>query len=119
VEEKRKFIRLDIPVKVCYNLPGESAQTIESVCRNISAVGVRFLAKSEIKPGSQIDLSLSLPDINESIPIKAEVVWTKEDFSQGNRAFDTGLKFIHIDEEKRKIFLQYLCDRMFEQLKEL
>ena len=119
MQERRKYVRLNIPLEVSYSLQGKEDTRYKSITKNISAGGARFAIEEELPKGAVLNLNIKIPIKSEPIPIKAKIVWTKKESGQGKNIYDTGLEFIHIPEESKGDFFQYLCNLMYDQLKKI
>lgn len=117
MQERRKYVRLNIPLEVSYNIQGKGDQWHRSVTKNISPNGARFVIEQDLPKGAILELKIKLPIRTEPIPIKARVVWTKKGIEQESAIYDAGLEFTQISEEDKNIFFQYFCNLMYEQFK--
>jgi hypothetical protein len=49
----------------------------EAVTEDVSAKGVRFLAKEDFKPHTPLEIWFKIPDQGEPLYARGEVVWSK------------------------------------------
>ena len=116
MQERRRYVRLNINLEVIYSLEGEKIR-YTTMSKNISPNGARFLLEKEVPADSILNLEVKIPTSDEPIPIKAKVVWSKKRTEQGKNIYDTGLEFVQIPEESTTVFFQYLCNLMYDQLR--
>ncbi len=90
IEEKRKFIRLEIPVELKYIAEGGSARK-ESTTKDLSCEGLRFTTEEELKKGSSLELNINVPDANNPVHVKGKVVWSRRLSSEDKSLFETGI----------------------------
>ena len=99
-EERRQFVRVSCPCKI--TVTGHRGNPIFIKTENISAGGIRVLAKERISPSSIIDLEIHIQD-GKSVLCKGKVIWeyTRKVTSSGSSslAFDTGIEFHDIKDE--------------------
>ena len=117
MQERRRFVRLNIPLEVDYQIAGRQDGFARSVTKDISPNGARFLVKEELPKGSILLICLKLPPALEVIQIKARAVWSKKEGVEQQHIFDTGFEFVEISEKDKKLFFQYMCNLMYNQLK--
>lgn len=118
MQEKRRYVRLNIPLEVSYTIEGKEATPRKSITKNISPNGVRFTVEGELSAGTVLNVDIKIPTKNEPIPIKAKIIWSKkESEQQGKEIYDAGFEFIQIPEQSKQEFFQYLCNLMYNQLK--
>ncbi len=117
MQERRRYVRLNIPLEVSYSIQGEKGTRYKSTTKNISPNGVRFVLEKELPAGTILDIGIIVPSKSEPIPIKAKIIWSKKEFEKGKDTYDAGFEFVHIPEESKKEFFQYLCNLMYNQLK--
>lgn len=118
MQEKRRYVRLNIPLEVSYLIKGKEAAPHKSITKNISPNGARFTVEEELSAGTVLNIDIKIPTKNEPIPIKAKIVWSKkESEQQGKEIYDAGFEFIQIPEQNKQEFFQYLCNLMYNQLK--
>ena len=117
MQERRKYVRLNIPLEVNYTLAGKASQQLKSVTKNVSPNGARFTIEGQLPKGATLDITIKIPTNPTPIPIKAKVVWSKKETEQEKDIYDVGFEFTQIPEESKSVFFQYLCNLMYDQLK--
>lgn len=110
VEERRKFIRLDINVEIRYSLMKQTPAKLTTSSRNISAGGIRMLADEKLNKGDILKLEILLSKELPIVDAVGRVCWVKS-FSvatEQNMRYDIGVEFIEIKEEDRKQINKYV-----------
>src|SRR3989338_1433549 len=95
-EERRKFIRLGVPVDIKYIIQGDSVRK-EAITKDLSCEGLRFTTTDSIKEGSGLELKLDIPDALNPVHISANVVWVKRLSTEDGSPFDLGVEFTKIE----------------------
>lgn len=118
MEEKRRFVRLDINVNVKWD-KDPAAPLRPGSSKNISGGGIcLMMADRGLKVGEVLNLEFELPN-GKAIKAKGRVVWV-ERFEIMNRdygqKFDAGIEFLDIsdpdrEEIKKFVFLSYSSDK--------
>ena len=119
MQERRRYVRLNIALEITYSLPGAAEIQYKTFTKDISPNGARFTIEKEMPKGSVVDLKIKIPTADQIIPVKAKIVWFRKDSQADKNTYDCGLEFISIPQDSTTIFFQYLCSLMYEQLKEL
>jgi hypothetical protein len=96
-KEKRKFARLDKHYIIKYKTPDKGV--ITSFGRDLSAGGVRFHSKEEIKPGSIVEMTMNLPPFPRPIKAELKIAFARPLKKLGG--FNIGAEFVKIDDEAR------------------
>jgi c-di-GMP-binding flagellar brake protein YcgR len=112
MEERRRFVRLNVSVKVEYKVLETAAKEIHStLTKDISGGGICLIGDEELNTGRFLELKIYLPKEQEPILSLGRVVWSKPfiigDEITGKR-FDIGIEFIKIDDTKREKINQYI-----------
>ncbi len=116
IEERRKFIRLEIPVDLKYVIEGSSMRQ-EVTTKDLSCDGLRFVSEEGVKEGSALELNLNIPSANNPVHINGNVVWAKRLSLEDGSPFEVGVEFLKIEEDNKNTFLRYLCDLIYNQTK--
>lgn len=116
MQERRKYVRLNVCLDVSYTIEGREGSYYKSITRNISPNGARFAVIEQLPKGTVLCINIKIPTRTEPIPVKARIVWSKKEDIKQKDMYDTGLEFIQISDEGKRDFLQYLCNLMYEQL---
>ena len=101
-KEKRRFVRAKFPCKIIVNTPEE--YTIVSHTEDIGTGGIRVIIPDKLNISSIVGFEIFLK--NGGIKGKGRVVWV---VNKGNSlfgdgiVFDTGVEFIEISEEDRRV----------------
>ena len=117
MQERRKYVRLNIPLEVSYAIEGKEGLWHKTITKNISPNGARFAIEQDLPKGATLELKIKIPVKPEPIPIKAKIVWTKKEVGQEKDIYDAGLEFTQVSEEDKNIFFQYFCNLMYDQFK--
>ncbi len=117
MQERRRYVRLNMPLEVRYSIQGEKGSAYKSFTKNISPNGVRFAVEKELPAGTILDINIIIPTKSDPIPIKAKIIWSKKGVEQEKDVYDAGFEFVNIPEQSKKEFFQYLCNLMYNQLK--
>ena len=115
MEDRRRFVRLQVWLAAPYQIIGES-RPLESVTRNTNAGGIGFFTKSRLVPGTILDVTLEFPDRQRTVRFTGEVRWSGPLLLAGQtpnppRAFETGVRFLRISTEDQACLLSYTPDR--------
>ncbi len=78
--EKRKGVRFLISIPLKYAKVGIK-QLADAVTNDISAEGLGLITVEDIPVNTPLNVSLTMPDNGEVIPIDTEVLWSKSDVS--------------------------------------
>ena len=116
IEERRKFIRLEVPVNLKYIAKGNSAQK-EVTTKDLSCEGLRFTNNEGLEEGVLLELNLDIPDTSNPVHVNGKVAWAKRASTEDGSLFDIGVEFIKIEEDNKNTFLKYLCDLIYNQTK--
>ena len=116
MEEKRKFIRLGIPVGLKYIVEGDSVRK-DVITKDLSCEGLRFVSEDDIKEGSRLEMNLEIPEASNPVHINGKVAWTKRLSTEDKSPFEVGIEFTEIEEDNKNTFLKYICDLIYNQTK--
>jgi c-di-GMP-binding flagellar brake protein YcgR len=111
--ERRKYVRLQVPLGISYTLPG-SGRVMQAATKNISADGARFeTVDPELKENTVVEIKLEMPGASNPIHAKGTIIWRKRVSLEDGAPFDCGLEFIEIEEDNKNTFLKFLCDLIY------
>ncbi len=96
MKERRRFLRFDCSLKVCYATPGIASVEGNTLAKNISRGGVRLLVSRMIKRGDRLHLKIFTPDKNEAVDAVGKVRWVNEGLATYSPLVDAGLQFTNI-----------------------
>jgi c-di-GMP-binding flagellar brake protein YcgR len=109
--ERRRFIRIEIPLKVTIMTEG---RVDEVVTKNISPIGMRFEIAKELSKTEKLDMTLSIPSSEGPAKLTGRVVWQNKTSLEDNAPYDVGVEIIEIEDTNKNLFLKYLCDLLYE-----
>ena len=109
--ERRRFIRIEIPLKVSIKAGG---RVDEVVTKNISPIGMRFEISNELKNTEMLEMSLSIPTSDMPVRLKGRVVWQNKTTLEDSAPFDVGIEIMEIEDKNKNVFLKYLCDLLYD-----
>lgn len=109
--ERRRFIRIEIPLKVKIKTSG---RIDEVVTKNISPIGMRFEVTKELKNTELLDMSLTIPSSDTPVRLKGRVVWQSKTTLEDTAPYDVGVEIMEIEDKNKNAFLKYLCDLLYE-----
>lgn len=119
MQERRRYVRLNIPLELSYTLKGKEKIWHKTITKNISPIGARFTINQPLPKGTVLDIEVKIPTRSEPIPAQAKLVWSKEEVGQEKDVYDAGFELIHVSEDGKNAFFQYLCNLMYDQLKRI
>lgn len=117
MEEKRKFVRLNINVAVKCTKVGDERKDIlprENASKDISGGGISIISYEELKEGDILEINIELPT-KKVIDTRGRVVRTNEIEIYGERQekrYEAGIEFLGINEEDREEILKFVFQRM-------
>ncbi len=114
IEERRKFIRLEVPLELKYIVEGDAVRK-EVTTKDISCEGLRFISEEDVKKGAALELNLGVPDAPNPVHIKGKTIWTKRLSTQDDSPYEVGIEFTEIEEDNKNTFLKFLCDLIYNQ----
>ena len=116
IEERRKFIRLEVPVELKYIIKDGNLRK-DVTTKDLSCDGLRFISDEGLEEGSILELNLSIPSANNPVHINGKVVWVRKLSLEDGSPFEVGIEFLQIEEDNKNTFLKYLCDLIYNQTK--
>ncbi len=116
--ERRKFIRLEIPVEVLYTYDGTN-HLYQSSSKNISAEGIRFTSVTMPPKNVGVKLEIKLAHSPNPIHTRGKIIWAKRTSLEDGAPYDVGIEFTEIEEDNKNTFLKFLCDVIYEQLQKM
>ena len=105
MEEARQHLRVPIRTELAYViLPGSSAH--ETQTRDISASGFRVVLEQPLASGTQLQVAMLLPGVEEPVNAIAEIVWSQEERLSGKteqrRSVVAGARYTEIAPKDRE-----------------
>ena len=117
-EERRRFIRLEVPIEMKYVVEDDPSQMRRHVAtKDLSCDGLRFISEQKIVEGAVLDLNLTIPGANNPVHIKGKAVWARKTASEDAAPLEVGVEFMQIEEDNKNTFLKYLCDLIYNETK--
>lgn len=118
IEERRRFIRLEVPIEVKYVIEEDLNQARKRVAtKDLSCDGLRFISGEKIDEGFVIDLNLTIPGAANPVHIKGKTIWSRKVSTEDAAPFEVGIEFTQIEEDNKNTFLKYLCDLIYSETK--
>ena len=115
MKENRKYVRLDLALKLSFERQGPGAVLRgKGTTRNLSPQGLCFSAPAPLGVGEKIKVNLLLPE-GKDISFYSRVKWVKG----MNSTHDIGIEVSEISLEDQNQYLLFVCDLMCDRLKSL
>lgn|SRR3989338_3186698 len=110
VEERRKFIRLNISVDVDYYVISNEQDKHPTHSVNISTGGICIIAHEKLDVGTLLKLVITIPEIPPTVHATGRVAWVKSFTiaTEEKTKYDVGIEFTEISEEDRKKVKRYV-----------
>ena len=112
-EERRKFTRYTIPLKISYVLEDDK-MVRNGTTTNISSLGIRFESEKKLKEGVVIELKLEIPKAPNPVHAQGKLVWVKKLTLEDASPYDIGMEFLKIEEDNKNTFLKFMCDLAYK-----
>jgi len=114
MEERRRFMRFEIPLDIKYKIPGESIDGL-SQGKDFSRNGIGLYLNKRIPRGTIVDLEINIP--GEAAPVFAtgRVAWAKEAV-QRRDDFGAGLELININSFDKSRVLEYVYNQWYKTI---
>jgi uncharacterized protein (TIGR02266 family) len=100
MEERRKSVRIETNAMI--DVLGKEVLMFHRI-RDLSMGGVCIETESLEPVGSEVDLVINFPDLDEIIETKGVVVWAHEEPRPG-----MAIKFVDLKEEDKMVLRRYL-----------
>ncbi len=100
MKDQRKHVRIETKALVDYT--GTNA-LLDHKIRDISTGGLRIETEFLETVGTEVDLYISLPEIDDSFEARGVVVWTTEEPSR-----EMGIKFVNLSDETKAVLEHYM-----------
>lgn len=109
--ERRKFVRLKDSLKIGYRSINDDVVGRDSFSTDIGGGGISIPVANRVKPGTRLELEISLPKQDKPVVVTGEVVWlnTRDDV---DFPFVIGVKFNNIDPFDRGKILKYITQKI-------
>ena len=108
-EDKRQYIRFDIPLDVKFKRSSDAETHSKGMTLNISRTGLCFEAKElDYNRNDLMELKVKMPKLPEYIAITGDVAWQEK---VDNSRHLVGIKFKEFDSEAKG----YILDHAYEE----
>ncbi len=111
MEERRKFVRLDTRLDISYTELPQTALR-HTVTKDVGGGGICLFAEKPMTPGTQLQVSMKLPDREQPVHFTAEVVWNEEyeviGKTQRQRAVEVGVRFVEISPQDQEAVMRHV-----------
>lgn len=111
-ENKRKFLRIKDSVDLQYRIISGGLKT-DSYCVDISEEGVRLPVFHKLEPGTQLELTVHLPQGPDPVVLTGQVMWIKPQV-QGQYRFIAGIQFVKTESPKRNKIIAHILRNISE-----
>ncbi|MBI3087702.1 MAG: PilZ domain-containing protein [Candidatus Omnitrophica bacterium] len=115
MQEKRRFVRLQVPVLLEYPNPA-TWKTERSYTQDISEVGIRFPTPVQLTVGQEMALTLQLPFQDGVFHATGDVVWIREIARLGASQYEVGVRFKWMEETDRQRLSRFLQNFLTSRL---
>lgn len=110
--EKRKFQRLHIPLKIKCKWLTERGIIEEIAAQDISGGGLKIRVEKPFKEGERLKGLLYFPCEPRPVEVLSSVVWCKKKIVNRKECFDVGIKHIKIHPRHKERFVFLFCEMM-------
>lgn len=106
MQERRRYMRLDVSVRVRWRRISEAANTSfgsEGMTKNISAGGICLAFYETVEKGEMLALEIELPT-GKVVRTTGRIAWTRAFDILGienEKQYDVGIEFLNISDEDR------------------
>lgn len=110
MEEKRRFVRLDLNTIVEWEKTNQNEPTGEFQSKNISGGGICVIMDEVINIGDILNLKINLPT-SRIINSKGKVVWVESFEIMGGKRekkYEAGIEFQGINNEDREEIMKFV-----------
>jgi len=114
VEERRKFVRLDLNTVVEWEKVNRDEPVGEFKSKNISGGGICLIMDEIINIGDTLNLKINLPTL-KIIHSKGKVVWVEGFEIVGGRRekkYEAGIEFIDINDKDREEIKKFVFSHL-------
>jgi CheY-like chemotaxis protein len=109
VRERRRSFRCPVQIPIC--ISAGSRPEFMATSANISEGGMALTTTLALQVGERVDLRLTLPGLQETARINAEVCWS-------DNAGRVGMEFVQVPRAVKEQLVAWLADRLGESLLE-
>ncbi len=113
MKERRRFIRFETALKVRYIVQYQDPPVEKTgTTKNLTAEGIQVVTETPLSEGDSLELKIDLPKAPNPVHIYGSVVWSEESKTAEGSIYNSGIKFIKIEEDNKNTFLKFLCELM-------
>jgi hypothetical protein len=112
MENRRRFLRLEVNDFLEMSPVGEVAKTFKGQTKNFSPLGICFSSEIEWRRGQVILIDYFIPEEFDSVKLKVVAVWSE--FIDPENGYFCGAEIIEIEQKKQEKFTAYY----FKKIKE-
>lgn len=116
MQERRKFIRFNVPIEVRYRAP-QGAIEGSSLSRDFSREGIGLTLNERLAHGATLGLEMSIPGEIAPIIALGQVAWVKETGAERRDRFDAGIKLTRISPFDKSKLLEYVYKKWLNELR--
>ena len=113
-KEKRRAVRIGLPIKVRYQVSGREADVKGAITKDVSAGGCLLLVAEDLPLNVPIEIELFL-GVSAKEAIKLMGRATRLNKSQ-HGIYEFGFVFDGFNKDTYRIFSNYIFDRMYEMV---
>ncbi|MBI2264220.1 MAG: PilZ domain-containing protein [Armatimonadetes bacterium] len=106
--ERRQFYRLPTQIQVTCITAGQEFQLL---CRDLSAGGLRYLARGAFSNQTLLTVVLNLGKGIPPMRVQGRVVWTKQ---PQPGVFEGGIEFLGVNDKDRDIIVKFVNDYLLD-----
>ena len=109
--ERRQSIRLHTRLVTTFVTVGGASKRQQASTRDVGGAGLCFVTEEELKPGTLLNIQLTLPYRDQPVPFVAEVVWNRPSY-EGRKSeqvpqMEVGVRFVKINPEDRSQIVHF------------
>lgn len=105
----RKYARVEVHIPIDLVLEGEKAN---AYLNNLSEEGASLIADKSIPITTTMELNFNLPGMDVPVDVRADVLWTRPIYEDGESLFVHGMLFNRIQPEDREQLNQFIDNAM-------
>jgi len=111
-KNRRMAQRLNIPLRVQYQLLDGRKIRVENTAQDVSGTGYRLLLGSPLHKGQKLKTLLYFSSDKQPVTAISEVVWSKKVLKEGKTFYSVGLKHIEVLPKDKQRFVFLFCEMM-------
>ncbi len=114
-ENRRKYPRADLAVETEVRYGG-SADNVRVSTKNVGAGGVCILLPALVPAGTEVAMTIHLPDKLPSIEVSGKVVWAMQQrklLRKKEGSFETGIEFTNIEPAERDRIIRLMSEFLY------